>query len=382
MDILQRKSEKVLNIRTLIYYAGSLFLLLLASCGGGGTGTQNDTTTIKSETKEAGNVPATEDNFDKFYSGTLGDMPVQMNLRRYGKEVSGSFWYKNTGEEMNVKGTFDEISKTINLTAYNLKKEITGNISGKLDEKKSISGEWKDVNNQNPKPVEFNVSNDNTNLKVKLDDITVNKKSAGNHQTINITYPHLAGISDNVISNKINSIIENHFHSSTMLDSVDLVTFHFNEDVKYEVSYFKGEMISICKNHHLSIDNDTQLFDDSHGININFKRGKVYELRDLFKPNAIDQLNDLILDKINNSCGGKLTQSDLEKCKLAGTEISSFSLTENNKITFHLTERLPRKYRGCGYVRIEITDLKDFVNPSGPLQMILHDIANKNKKQS
>jgi hypothetical protein len=231
---------------------------------------------------------------------------------------------------------------------------------------KAIEGTWNDVNNTNGLPIILSLDNNQAIYKIKIEDLEVNKKSLDGKQTIKITYPVLVGIADIRMSKKINQIIEDYFENKTLVDSINQTKDSFNEDVKFEITFLANEFVSICKHHHLSKNNDTQLFDDSHGININFKRGKQYELRDLFNENAFEQLNTIIKTRINKSCGGSLTEEQLKACELRPSENTSFSLSKD-KITFHLTERLPYKLRGCGYVKINYDDLATLFNPSGPL---------------
>jgi hypothetical protein len=149
-------------------------------------------------------------------------------------------------------------------------------------------------------------------------------------------------------------------------------------------------LISITKTHHLTRAGDPHP-GESWGINLNFRTGKVYELRDFFKPDLIPELNKLLREKINENCGGTLTEEQLTKLELKPTNVEGFSLTDNRsfggkitregKVIFHLTDRLPRKLQSTGYVKMYYHDLKKFINPYGPLMTVLERYERQMEKQ-
>ncbi|MDX2302240.1 MAG: hypothetical protein NW226_05535 [Microscillaceae bacterium] len=352
-------------------------MCLLFACNTGGN-QQNeqgpDSTqikTVKETSVREADIPNALENFDKTFVGKLGDAQVHMNLRRYGSNLSGTLWFLNSLEELYFKGILQDEGNNFALTIQDKKGANAGEFIGLLDESKGISGKWKDSQGVEK---DFNLASfQGVSIEnIKVDDLELNQDSNDGKRRLRITYPQLLGIKDEKVSNKVNNDIEYYFEEYTLLDSIDVPTLEFSEDVKFEVTFMGNDLISICKNHHLSKNKDTHIFEDSHGININFKRGKIYEIQDLFKPNALDQLNAMIIARIDKSCGGALSEKDLQKCKLQAHESNSFSLSKKNQnITFHLTERLPYKYRGCGYVRISYEELKEYFNPSGPLKDLL-----------
>jgi hypothetical protein len=372
MDFLSRKFKKILAYSGLSISITLVIIWGVFSCSGGGVDKtiQNDTTNTGEEdnivTVNTYDIPPQLENFDNSFKGILPNLgEIQINLRRYGGELSGNWWAWNNLKYRQIKGKIEADGETVHLIFYQENGDVLGNIDGNLKDK-AIEGTWNDVNNTNGLPIILSLDNNQAIYKIKIEDLEVNKKSLDGKQTIKITYPVLVGIADIRMSKKINQIIEDYFENKTLVDSINQTKDSFNEDVKFEITFLANEFVSICKHHHLSKNNDTQLFDDSHGININFKRGKQYELRDLFNENAFEQLNTIIKTRINKSCGGSLTEEQLKACELRPSENTSFSLSKD-KITFHLTERLPYKLRGCGYVKINYDDLATLFNPSGPL---------------
>ncbi len=319
---------------------------------------ENNTNDIKLET-----LP----NSDNSYLGEMGGQPAQINLRKYSKNMSGSYWLLATPEkEVKFEGTLQDNDEII-LTTSDKK-----NITAKIKDEKMFLGTIKDEDGKNGKTFSFVLKNFQEVAIKEVQRKEIIKKSPDGLRFVEIDYPQMVGFTDINVGKRVNKLLEDYFRSATNLDQVDKNTlgFNFKEDVNYDVTFMGKDVVSIHKHHHLSKNKETQLFDDSHGLNINFKRGKVYEIQDLFKPNALFELNKFILKKITEMCGNELGEADKDKCALKLDESTSFSLSKD-KITFHLTERLPHQYRGCGYVRIQYKDLAPFFHPSGPLAQFI-----------
>ncbi len=341
---------------------------------------KEDNTTDKKEKKEQ-QLPKAETlpNFDNSYVGAVGTQPVQLNLRRYGNQASGTYWLRgNDSVEFQLSGQYND-DNTFSLTVYDAMGKNIANpqqiatFNGKsLNDLAALEGTWKNIKGE--KKLSLKKIDSKVKSSMKIDNVKTEKKSPKGDRLVDISYPRLAGMADVMTMNKVNRFIRDYFSSNTYLNSINDESVVFKEDVNYRISCFDQDNISIVKQHHISKNNDTHVVDDSHGVNMNIKKGKIYELQDLFKPNAIDQLNKIILDNINQSCSGSLDEKQLAGCRLKLNEIYSFAMEETKrdglKITFHLTERLPYKIRGCGYVKIRYDDLKEVINPSGPLDAI------------
>ncbi len=353
---------------------------LFSACGGSEKATE-DTQSLADSSQEAAadvirlstdgmEIPETLENFDRTFTGNISGKSVQFNLRRYGSELNGHYTDRSDASQVTLKGEIQADGEYFRLDAFNSQGEGIGELNGYIRDSNIVTGKITFTDSDTEDSFELNEIEEFPSHKIQIQDLEVKKESYTGNRALSITYPQLIGIQDNAIAQKVNQDIELYFESETMLDSVETVSYDFKENVTFDVTFFGKDFVSICKHHHLSKNNDTQLFDDSHGININYQIAKVYEVQDLFKPNSLDQLNQIIKARINKSCGGVLSSDELEACILKSNETTSFSLSKD-KITFHLTERLPYRYRGCGYVRISYKDLAGLFNPSGPLREIL-----------
>lgn len=366
MKIMNLSLTNILTMICLIYTLGA--------CTQSQTSKETQKEDVKADATEANTeaIPSTLENFDLTYYGRFKGQQTQLNLRRYGSALSGNWWMTEK-EEVVVTGSLQENANQFSLDIIDLKGEKVGLIKGKLSEDKSLRGVFQAVKGDSL-ALEFLPTARNVKFfsQLKLDDLKLNKSSQNNKRQISIIYPQILGIEDAIIAKRVNSFIDKYFNENTWADSLEKGKKDFKEEVRYDLTLLNNDLVSICKHHHLNKNDDNTLFDDSHGITISFKRGKVYELRDLFKPNAIEALNKMLLARINKSCNNTLSKEVLEKCKMKGEETTSFSLNKG-KVQFHLTERLPYESRGCGYLRLEYKDLRDFINPSGPLAEHLYD---------
>lgn len=358
-----------INTTTFVYTLHTFCLIwLLTACGG--TAPKEDKkeadNTAKKGEREVENVPTTLDNFDLTYYGMFKGQRTQLNLRKYGSALSGNWWISDT-EEVQVTGSLQGQTDNFLLDITSAKGEKVANLKGKLGEDRLIKASWtteKDSTAVDFIPVAKNVK---VYTQLKISEMKSAKKSQNGKREVVITYPQILGMEDEVIAKRINGALDKYFSADSWADSLEKGSRDFKEDVRYTDTYLNNEYVSVCKHHHLDKDNGNLLIlDDTHGITVNYKRGKIYELRDVFKPNSLELLNQVVLARINKSANGKLTPEQLEKCKIKGEESTSFSL-KKSYMNFHLTERLPNEYKGSGYVQIPYKDLKDFINPSGPL---------------
>jgi hypothetical protein len=374
-----------------LLYVFVMTLIVVASCNKKKKGKETDETakdSAKIAKKEEPKKPVVYEGFDKSYEGTLGEgQKIKMNLRRYGNDISGSYWMIADGKDVLVNGTvkdgafeLNEVDKDGNQGAK---------ITGKLDEQGAkFVGEWaKDGKNQK---MELAENRDMKPTPWKLDEKEIDKHSKVGSCYIHVTYPQFKGMADVNMQNRVNALIEEHFPikemEASLLDCKDA----FKDDINQDVSYLRGSLISITKTHHLTRAGDPHP-GESWGINLNFRTGKVYELRDFFKPDLIPELNKLLREKINENCGGTLTEEQLTKLELKPTNVEGFSLTDNRsfggkitregKVIFHLTDRLPRKLQSTGYVKMYYHDLKKFINPYGPLMTVLERYERQMEKQ-
>lgn len=387
-----------------LLYVFVMTLLVVASCNQ--KKETNDTTedTNKVVKNDEPKTPVNYKSFDKSYLGKKGDNNrIRANIRRYGENISGTYWYDGDGydhgKDIILVGTIKDENFELNELDKDGNKVAV--FTGTLSKKDSVmTGEW--VKGSEKEKIELAVAAPMLPSSWKVDHTEIDKHSKTGDCYIHISYPQFKGLSDLHMQTKVNALIEEHFPIHEMEESLLNCDEKFRDDINSDISYLRGDLISITKIHHL-VKKGTPHPGESWGINMNFHTGKVYELRDFFKPDLIPELNKFLQKKINDNCGGTLTEEQLKKLELKPTNIEGFSLTDNRsfkkktkvngkirveekittegKVIFHLTDRLPRRLQTAGYVKVYYHDLKKFINPSSLLMHVLTRYENQMAKQ-
>lgn len=397
-----------------LVYGLVMILIVIASCTPkGGSDNDKDSTASKDSTevskKVEENFPEAARGFDKSFKGTLGPQkPIRANIRRYGDKLSGTYWFTADGKDILLEGSIKEESFELN------ELDSTGNkiatIKGKFSEKDSLmTGEW--VKGEEKLKFELMAAPAMAPSKWSLGHAEVKDSSKTGGCKIHVSYPKFIGLSDVLMQKRVNELIKVHFPIDEMEASLQNCTQPFKDDINYEVSYLRGDLISISKTHHLFKDGKPTP-GESWGININFHTGKVYELQDFFRPDLLPALNKMLQERINKSCGNTLTPEQLAKLELKPNNIEGFSLNDNKtfkkpmkdstgkvvldkrgkkvmeeKITregtvvFHLTDRLPKKLQITGYVKLYYHDIKKYVNPHSLLMHVITRYENQMERQ-
>ncbi|WP_299454693.1 hypothetical protein [uncultured Microscilla sp.] len=373
-----------------LLYVFVMTLMVVASCDKKKQNKETDETTkdsTKVEKKDEPKEPKVYPGFDNSYAGTLGkDQAIKMNLRRYDDQLSGTYWMVADGKDVLLNGTLKE--GTFELNEIDKEGNLGAKITGKLeDQNAKVTGEW--TKEGKTQKFELTLAKRLKPSPWKLDQKEVDEHSKVGSCYIHVSYPQFKGMSDVKMQTKVNNLIEKHFPihemEASLLDCKD----SFKDDVNYGVSYLRGSLISITKTHHLTRAGKPHP-GESWGINLNFYTGKVYELRDFFKPDMIGELNKFLQEKVNENCGGTLTEEQLARIELKPTNKEGFSLTDNRsfkgkitregKVIFHLTDRVPSKLRSSGYVKVYYHALKKFINPYGPLMSVLDRYERQTSK--
>lgn len=390
-----------------LVYGLVITLIVIASCGPkGGSEKDNTDSTARDSSQvtkndEPENFPEAARGFDKSYTGKLGDTkPIRANIRRYGDKLSGTYWLIADGKDVLLDGTIND--ETFELNELDKDGNKIAVIKGQLSEKDSLmKGER--IEGEDKMKFALAVAAPMTRSDWKLGHAEVLDSSATGGCKIHVSYPKFVGLSDVNMQKRVNQLIKVHFPIDEMEASLKNCDQPFSDDINYEVSYLRGDLISITKTHHLT-KNGKPAHGESWGINLNFHTGKVYELQDFFRPDLIPALNKMLQTKVNESCGGTLTPEQIAKLELKPNNIEGFSLTDNKtfrkpttnaegkkvveeKITregtviFHLTDRLPKNLQISGYVKLYYHDIKKYVNPYSLLMHVITRYEKQMEKQ-
>ncbi|MCS6821327.1 MAG: hypothetical protein NZ551_05590 [Microscillaceae bacterium] len=371
-----------MKLRRYYYFLFSILTLYLISC--------NKTNQNNDARKSV--VKIQKPTFQKAFIGYVDhpDTLIHLNLSRYDTLLTGSYWYKIKGDDNKVQGKIDKKGNFLLIQKDSTGKPIVEIKGIFLSNINVLRGDWIDKKTNKIIPFEFQEPAD-TSFRIKNTIKITQKEIIRNNGNclIDVVYPQISGYTDEVLQNKVNYYIESNFSLNQIRDlmnDLEACKKGFKGEIKYEIRCFKGDLLSISKIKHIDKTNlSNEIIDETFGIAINFKKGKIYEFQDLFNLEDIPRLNQVIQNRINSNCNNGLTSADLRKCEIKPNDVNCFCIGRDN-ITFHLTQKLPRAMRGCGYVRFRFNDLKEFINPSGPiaklieLEKIEKELMNKKNK--
>lgn len=189
-----------------------------------------------------------------------------------------------------------------------------------------------------------------------------------------IKYPQVTNIENHILKQKINEKIKDH---SGLYDfPTDIDEFNVESEVVYESSNYLEIFFEIFTYSHGAAHPVTYL----NSLVINVNNGSVYQLKDLFRTGYEVKLTGFIQKYLNkkdydlHDCGD-WTSSEKEilgnKCyyKLSGNEAFSY----NGKYLYLYFGQcdLTACYAGEHKIKIKLKDIKEIINPNGPLEFYL-----------
>lgn len=122
--------------------------LLICSCAAKPSQTSGNTPTITPSP-----IASDEMTFDRSFAGSIdGRYEITMNLRRSGRELSGSYSYNKVGTNISLKGTIDEQENFV-IDEFDEKGNSTGVFKGRFVSDNKLEGTWSKPNGANTMPL-------------------------------------------------------------------------------------------------------------------------------------------------------------------------------------------------------------------------------------
>ncbi|MFM7728170.1 MAG: hypothetical protein ACKO7B_15830, partial [Flavobacteriales bacterium] len=128
-----------------------LATILMISCGSASSnasesaGSGDNTTSL---TAISDTLPA---SFFKKFSGTIGDLPIVINLSRSNEKISGSYYYSKIGVPIALEGSIKK-DGSFEINEYG-NGNVTGTLEGIIPAKGGFSGTWKNANKSKTLPL-------------------------------------------------------------------------------------------------------------------------------------------------------------------------------------------------------------------------------------
>lgn len=86
-------------------------------------------------------LPVVETVFSRLFFGTIGRLEIQMKLERNGEDLFGSYFYKNIGTDIRLRGKIDK-ENNITLDELDEQGNVSATFKGSFTAPNLIQGKW------------------------------------------------------------------------------------------------------------------------------------------------------------------------------------------------------------------------------------------------
>lgn len=277
--------------------------IILFSCG--------NTNSNSSASATEQTIDTLPSSFFRKYSGTIGDLPIVIDLSRNNDKIKGSYYYTKIGVPINVEGTIK------NDGSFDMKEYgnggVTGNLEGVITPTGGFTGTWKNADNSKTLPLTLTEITEGfaqvtfedrnaKNCKLATKEMEM-EGSAEGCTTLDVHFLTVNSPSSEV-SDKINSyLISNNAISSytsekinsldEMMKAVNIDTPEagFNAEISYDVVTNQNNVI--CISNYSSWYGFGAAHPD-YGIyytNFDLRTGNVIQLEEILNPGFDKELN-------------------------------------------------------------------------------------------
>lgn len=333
------------------------------------------------------NLVSAQDRDEKkyYYVGTIdGELFIQMELSLHGTEVRGSYYYDSRGRPISLLGEVNLEETKIELVEFGDKKKKTGKFTGIFTPVPdglgtTIEGTWSSPDGDTRLPFKL--------TKVANYDFSTIKQ--GKYSEAKWSYPLL--ISKNEVIQKISAKlrdrmkpqIEEYQKDAKEGFMTDVITSTWLFTYDYSLAYYSEELISfIAQVYSYTGGAHGNTYFMSSNYSVNKDDSTLLKLSDLFKKesNYVKVLSDLIIKDLKKQKAGWVANGEIASLK--EDEIGPFALTPRG-IQFAFAPYAVGPYSdGAFFVEISyVHQLKDILNPKGPLSQFIESSEAESQKE-
>jgi hypothetical protein len=296
------------------------------------------------------------------YSGTVGDMPVQMDLTFRGMAINGDYYYNRIGESITLRGSLGSKSPAVVREYPGGRK--TGSFTGRFDPfRMSWSGVWKSADGKRSMP-----------FKVAAVATYVREKGKSGNIDVEATYPQftqalpaakqLNTLVRSILSQKKKNIVRQAQEAEPIAFRNGPWTFVYESDI----AYASKDLVSL-------IGSTYTYTGGAHGMtsyssaNYQITNGSVKQLgmNDLFKQGTP------YLSVLSNEIIGLLRQKDAmwvttgQVTSFEPKDLSVYSITPKG-LTFYFDPYAVGSYaQGAFMVTVPYSVMSGYIREGGPL---------------
>ena len=339
---------------------------------------------------QGGNAPAAE---TKHFKGSIGTaLDLQMKLVRTGDQLAGSYFYQKVGARIDVRGNVDK-DGNLTLDEFDPSGKQTGVFKGlwTVDPKDgliTLAGNWSKPLNEkgSDKKTAFSVHEEPVSFTGDVDLVSkqIKENNKKLHYEISAQYPQFTG-GNNPNLEKFNQAARAAVTKKVAGFKKDMTpeagenteetrpedSMGSDLDISYSVSLAQDDLVSIdfsVSSYYQGAAHPNQY---AETLNYDLKNGKVLKLGDLFKPGAkyLQAIASYcIADLKKQAAQNGLTPEEIEKGAAAKADnYLGWTITRRGLgFTFDPYQVGPYA-SGPQFVVVPYSDLKDMINPDGPV---------------
>ena len=187
---------------------------------------------------------------------------------------------------------------------------------------------------------------------------------------IDISYPYIKYPDNTYIQNKINKLIKKTFKDGwdvdlTNIDKTDWYgEVHASHELKYKIQNLLGITLEIYAYSTGAAHGNKTIIP----LNINLKNGEFFEFKDIFRSWAFESVNSLVKKRLKDHPSYEFI---FERIDVTVRNDQSFYL---QKESFYIVfDKYEIAAGAAGPIELElpIKDIKEFINPNGPLSLMM-----------
>ena len=337
---------------------------------------------------QGGNTPAPQ---TKYFKGSIGSsLDLQMKLVRADPQLSGSYFYQRVGTRINLRGTIDPDGKFV-LEEFDPAGKQTGVFKGMWtvdaqDGTAQLAGFWSKPNQkEGEKTAAFSVHEEPISLSGDAEIVAKQIKEANKNLNyeIDAQYPQITG-SANPNFEKFNQLVRALVTKKVAEFKKDVQPKEGDEPppegsmgsdigIGYEVAMARDDLISVQFDVGSYYQGAAHPNTYTETVNYDLKNGKQVNLSDLFKPGSkylqtLAQYCIADLKKQSKAKGDALGDDEIQNgAAPSAKNYRSWKITRKGiGINFDSYQVGPYA-AGPQYVLVPYVNLKDLINPDGPI---------------
>jgi hypothetical protein len=336
--------------------------------------------TAQTQRAATGGLPK---KFRNAFVGRIADKyAIHMDLTRSGETLSGSYYYDNIGDDIDLSGTI-EPGGQFKLTETDREGKTTATFSGKIvvstvdgQPALAISGTWKKAGAAAPLSLSLTEVRYDIGLGAKLESKKINQDIKKPKYSIDVEYPQVVGIvspGQAAFNKFINSLITKRVTAfkKEVADDADIPPDSMGSsfDVNYNIEMASGNLITISflmGTYSAGAAHPNYFYET---VNFDTEKGTEIKLSNLFKPNSkyLSAISRYCITQLRKKLGEDAADTINVGAAASADNFGSWCITDIGLMIFFSPYQVASYAEGGQQVLIPFSKIADIIDPLGPI---------------